>query len=167
MTRKIPPEAFEYYVGLGQDRSYRTVAEHYSVTTRAIAKCAARENWVERLEKIEAEGRSSADAKLASKVEKRQEERLDASGEMEDRHLKTVKAMHARALTALKQYPLNSGMEAMRAAEMCIKLERLIMGEASERTEMSVEEITKREMGRWLVSGSKEKKAGGTAPDPE
>ncbi len=140
MNGKIPPDAFEYYVALGPGRSYRTVADRYGVTKRAVTKHAAREGWTSRLEKIEQEAREKSDGKL-----------VEVLGEMRDRHLKTVRAMNARALTALKQYPLSSGMEAMRAAELAIKLERLIVGEPSERTELTVEEVTKRELARWLV----------------
>ncbi len=140
MTRKIPPDAFEYYVSLGPTRTYRAIAERYEVTTRAVTKCAARERWSERLVKIEQEAQERCDRKLGDVFEQARE-----------RHLKTLKAMHARALTALKQYPLSSGMDAMRAAEMVIKLERLVMGEASERTEMSIEEVTKRELRELLI----------------
>ena len=38
----------------------------------------------------------------------------------------------------------------MRAAEMVIKLERLIVGEPSERTEVGIEEITRLEVARFL-----------------
>ena len=140
MTRKIPPDAFEYYVSLGPTRTYRAIAERYDVTTRAVTKCAARERWSERLATIEQDARERCDRKLG-----------DVFEEARERHLKTLKAMHARALTALKQYPLSSGMDAMRAAEMVIKLERLVMGEASERTEMTIEEVTKRELRELLI----------------
>ncbi len=140
MTRKIPPDAFEYYVSLGPTRTYRAIAERYDVTTRAVTKCAARERWSERLVKIEQDARERCDHKLG-----------DVFEEARERHLKTLKAMHARALTALKQYPLSSGMDAMRAAEMVIKLERLVMGEASERTALSIEEITRRELQTLLI----------------
>ncbi len=140
MSGKISSDAFEYYVALGPGRSYRTVADRCGVTKRAVTKHAAREGWTSRLEKIEQEAREKSDGKL-----------VEVLGEMHDRHLKTVRAMNARALTALKQYPLSSGMEAMRAAELAIKLERLIVGEPSERTEVSVEEITKREIQELLV----------------
>ncbi len=89
---------------------------------------------------IEQDARERCDQKLG-----------DVFEEARERHLKTLKAMHARALTALKQYPLRSGMDAMRAAEMVIKLERLVMGEASERTEMTIEEVTKREVRELLI----------------
>ena len=62
MTRKIPDDAFEAYVALGPTgRSYQTLADRYSVSKRAITKCAAREEWAERMhyisEKLQKEGR--------------------------------------------------------------------------------------------------------------
>ncbi len=86
--------------------------------------------------------------------------------ETHDRHLKTVRFMQARALTALKQFPLTNGMEAMRATELAIKLERLIVGEPSERTE-TVELVTKREMERWLVPAGEDEANDEPAPDAE
>ena len=50
MIRKIPEEAFEFYVGLGPHRSYQAIADHYGVTKRAITKVAVRDGWTERLE---------------------------------------------------------------------------------------------------------------------
>ena len=139
MTGRIPEDAFDYYVGLGSERSYRAVADHYGATKRAITKVAAREGWAERLANIEKTARERSDQRLAETLE-----------EVRSRHLKTLRAMNARALAALQQFPLNSGMEAMRAAEMVIKLERLIVGEPSERTEVGIEEITRREMQALL-----------------
>jgi len=139
MKRSIPPEAFDYYVALGPTRSYENVAKHYGVTKRGITKRASAENWSERLAVIEHEVQERTDARLANELE-----------DTRVRHTKMVRAMQARALKGMQQFPLNSGMEAVRAAEMSIKLERLLMGEASERTEVSVEETTKREMSRWL-----------------
>ena len=40
MTRKIPDDAFEFYVGLGPNRSYEAVAEHYDVNKRSVTRCA-------------------------------------------------------------------------------------------------------------------------------
>ena len=156
MTRRIPSDAFEFYVGLGPSRSYQGVAERYGVTKRGIAKHASRDGWRERLDRIEQEAREKSDEKL-----------VDVLGETRDRHLKTVRFMQARALTALKQYPLSSGMEAMRAAELAIKLERLIVGEPSERTEMNIEEITKRELEHWLVPPGGEEDGADVDPEEE
>ena len=140
MTRRIPDDAFEYYVSLGPRRSYQAVADRFEVTKRAVTKHAVRDGWSKRLTKIEKAVRAKNDEEIA-----------DALGEMRERHLKTLKVMHARALTALRQFPLNSGMEAMRAAEMVVKLERLITGEPSERHAMRVEEVTRTELDRWGI----------------
>ena len=139
MRNRIPSDAFDFYVGLGVDRSYQTVADHFGVTKRAITKVASREEWSTRLRKIEKDAREEGDKKLGETME-----------DIRGRHLRTLKAMHARSLTALKQYPLTSGMEAMRAAEMVIKLERLITGEATSRSELSIEEVTRREIQSFL-----------------
>ena len=48
---------------------------------------------------------------------------------------------------------IDRASDVIRALEIGVKQERLIQGEPSERSEMSVEEVTKREMQRWLVLG--------------
>ena len=70
--------------------------------------------------------------------------------------------MNARAVEALKQYPLSTAMEAMKAAEVVIKLERLIAGEPTERNAVSVEETIKREYQRWLTEPSEDDADGAT-----
>lgn len=137
---KIPSDAFEFYVSLGPSRSYRAVAEHFGVGKRAVTKHAAHEDWPGRLAKIEEEARERSDRKLVETLE-----------EMRTRHLQMVRAMQARALVALKNFPLTSGMEGIKAGELSIKLERLLAGEASERTAVSIEEITRREIETLLV----------------
>jgi len=139
MTQRIPPDSFDFYVALGPQRSYQAVAEHYGVSKRAVTKHASKEEWAERLEKIEAEAREKSDQRLVETIE-----------ETRSRHLKTLRVIHARALVALKQYPLTSGMDAIRAAELAIKLERLILGDPSERSSLTIEEITRREIQALL-----------------
>ena len=140
MSGRIGNDAFEFYVSLGPSRSYQAVADRYGVGKRAVTKRAAREEWTERLANIEREARERSDKRL-----------VDTIDDMRGRHLTTLKAIHSRALTALKQYPLNSAAEAMRAAQMVIKLERLIVGDPSDRTAITVEETTKRELERWAI----------------
>jgi hypothetical protein len=53
MNRKIPPEAFQFYVGLGPSRSYEAVAEEFGCSRRGVADCAKRERWQERLAEVE------------------------------------------------------------------------------------------------------------------
>ena len=64
-----------------------------------------------------------------------------------------AKALQGKALESLRALPIEKAADVIRALELGVKQERLIQGEPSERSEMSVEEVTKREMRRWLVIG--------------
>jgi len=140
MVNRIPEHAFDFYANLGPGRSYGQVAKEYGVSRRAVAQRADRDGWKARLQHIEEEARKRGDERL-----------VETFDEVRSRHLRTVRAMHARALTALKQFPLQDPMQAIRAAELTIKLERMILGEPSDSPGGSVEEITREEMRRLLV----------------
>jgi hypothetical protein len=112
-----------------------------------VTQCAKREGWAERLAKIEQEAREKMDKRLAETLEERRE-----------RHLVMIRAMQTRALSALQKYPLTSGMEAIKAAELAIKLERLVVGEVADRTAV-VEEIVKREYEQWTEHDAGEEEA--------
>ena len=121
MANKIPPDALEYYVSLGPSRSYQAVAERYEVSKRAVTKRAAKENWQERMEELE------------RKIQARREKKVvENRAVMDERHLKFLRAIQARALEALKSMPLSTAMEAVRALDMAIKRERVVSGEPAE-----------------------------------
>jgi len=145
VNRKIPPDAFEFYYGLGPGRSYQAVADHYDVTKRAVTAFAGRNGWTERLDAIEQEAREKSDKRIV--------ESLD---EMNERHLKLVRVIQGKALEALKAMPIRSAVEADKAIDMTIRQERVIRGEASERTAVSLEDVIRREHDRWLVDGGEE-----------
>ena len=63
MARKIPVEAFEFYVAIGPARNYQTVADKYGVSKRSVVKRATAESWQARLAEIEAKARQAADAR--------------------------------------------------------------------------------------------------------
>lgn len=140
MNKKVPDEAFAFYVGLGHDRSYQAVADHFKVTKRAIVRTASKNDWSARLALIEREAQERSDKALA-----------EGRAETRTRHLKMVRAMASRAAKAMAEFPLTSGMDGLKAAEMAIKLERLIAGEASDRTEVTIEQVTRAEIDRLLV----------------
>jgi hypothetical protein len=142
MNGKLGSDAFGFYVALGDERSYSGVASHFGVSKRAVVKAAAREDWQGRLEAIEQGARERADQKMSETLE-----------EIRLRHQKLLRAMSTRAATALREFPLCSGMEAMKAAEMVIKLERLVFGEPSERSVLSVEQVTRREIESLVAVG--------------
>ena len=140
MSGRIPPEAFQFYLGLGPDRSYQRVADQFGVSKRAVTKLAIRERWQERVEELERKAREGAEQKALESLEA-----------MNLRHLKSLKVVQGKALEALRSMPLATAMEAVRALDMSIRQERLIRGEPSDRTAISVEEVIKREYERWMV----------------
>ncbi len=154
MQRRLPDDAFEYYVALGPERSYSAVAEHYGLSKRAITKAAQRQHWTERLERIERDAQVRVDQKLTETIE---EQRI--------RHTKMLRAMASRAVKAIQEYPLTSGMEGLRAAEAVIKLERLLAGDATNRTELSVEQIVKREYEQFMVPSDADDEEGSDEVD--
>lgn len=140
MTKKLPADAFQVYVSLGDHRSYQAVADQFGVSKRAVVTRAVAEGWADRLLKIETDARVISDKKL-----------VETLAEMQERHAKMLRVMGARVVVALREFPLESCMDAVRAAEVVIKLERLAAGEVSKRTEVSVEEITRREVHALLT----------------
>ena len=134
MNKRLPPDAFGYYVSLGPARSHQAVAERFDVHKRTVVRTADRENWADRLAAIEKEAREASDRQLAKDL-----------GEMHLRHRKMLTAMASRAARALQEFPLTSGMEGIKAAAVVIKLERLLSGEPTERTSVDVEQVIRRE----------------------
>ena len=137
---KLPPDAFAFYLALGPARSYQAVAEQYGVAKQTVGKRALREQWQERVDRIESQARERAEAQALETLE-----------EMNLRHLKTLKVVQAKALEALRQYPLQSAMDACRALDRAIRAERLIRGEPTDRDEHGIAEIVRRESERWLI----------------
>ena len=154
-ARKLPRDAFEQYVALGDERSYALLAQRLGVSKRAVVKRATKEGWAERLARIEQAARERTDERMA-----------DTMSEMNARHLATLKVMGARVVQALKTHPLDSGMEAMRAAEIVIKLERQIAGDASERNVIDVTEVTREEIQKLLTTAPISENGQGTNGEP-
>ncbi len=149
---KIPPDAFTFYFGLGSDRSYQAVADRYGVSKRSVTKLAVQENWQDRIATLGRKARENSDQRILETLE-----------DMNGRHLKTLRVIQGKALETLKAMPLASAMEAVRALDMSIGKERIIRGEPSDRTVVSVEETIKREYERWMLTdGSGEGNNGAT-----
>jgi hypothetical protein len=157
LNRKIPADAFDFYVGLGVARSYQAIAKRYGATKGAVVAFAKREHWQERLAEIEAKVRKAGDERAAESLE-----------EVRSRHLKAARAIQAKAIQALQTMSLSSAMEAVRALDLGVRTERLLIGEPSERTAVSIEELIKSEMRDLLVVAEDgESEAGGEDVDEE
>lgn len=148
--KRIPPDAFEIYMSLGPGRSYKAVADRVGVTKRAVTSRAAKERWHERAEQIEAKARQGAEQRMIETLE-----------EMNSRHVKSLRLIQARAIEALRSMTLESAMDAVRALEISIRMERLSRGEPSERAAVQVEEVIRREYSRWMTDGGDEGQDGG------
>ncbi len=138
--RKIPQDALLYYVALGPSRSYEQVAREYGVSKRAVVDHAVRENWQDRVAELERRARENLDTKAVDTLE-----------EMSERHLKLIKLMQGKAVETLRNLPLTKASEAVKTLEITMKQERLLHGEPSERTAVSIEDTIKREYERWLA----------------
>jgi hypothetical protein len=139
MNRKLPSDAFDHYVAMGDHRTYAAIAKQFGVSKRCVTKRAAKEEWTERLAKIQADKRVITDRQMS-----------EGLAEMQERHMKIVRLMAGRALEGLKNNPIDNGMDAMRAADLAVKLERLLSGESTARTEKTIEEITRHEIRTLL-----------------
>ena len=140
--RKLPDSAFAFYVGQGPGRSYASVAQEYRVSKRTVCERARKERWQERTEAMEREARAA--------VEKRARESLEA---MNERQLKGARLLQGKAIEAMTSMPLEKQSDIIRALDLGWRQERLVRGEPSERTAVTVEETIRREYERWMVPG--------------
>lgn len=109
---KLPDEAFEYYVSLGEKRSYRAVAEQFDVRKRTVTARAVRDRWQERLKQVQARAREKVEERLA-----------DSIAEMNERHLRVLQAILGRGLEALQAMPLTSSWDAVKALDLAMRRE--------------------------------------------
>jgi len=138
MTR-LPIEAFDHYVGLGPERSYEAVAEKFGVSKATVVRQAEKHRWQERLREAEQDAREEA--------HKRAVETLQA---VKDRQLQEARILERRALEALKTLPPEKAAKAAAMLQIAWRHELLLLGEPSERTELTIEEVTQREMRTLL-----------------
>jgi hypothetical protein len=141
-ARRVPQaDAFAMYCGMGVVRSYAAIAKHYGVSTRGVMFLAKRYRWAERLREIE---------QIAE--ERMREQQIQAVIEARERHLKSLKVLQGKALAGMRDQNARSLNEATRALETGIKLERLILGESTANTAVSVEERQQREVDQLVIN---------------
>lgn len=136
---KIPDDAFERYVALGPDRSYQLLADKLGVDKRSVTRLATKERWVERLAKVQEEARAATDKKLVSDLQA-----------VRERQLQQARFLQGQALKAMKDLSPKDAVKMAAALNIGWKHELLLLGDPTERSELSVEEVTKREMATLL-----------------
>lgn len=152
MTRSLPDDAFTYYVSLGPSRSYSAVADRYGVNKKTVTRAAVAQRWQERLADAEFKARENTQKKLAETLE-----------DVNERHLKMLRAVQTRALEALRSMPLKSAIDAVRSLHDSIKNERLVLGEPNDRQAINIEDLIKREHARWMSDEAEDAEPAGTS----
>ena len=141
MKKKLGPDAFAFYLGLGPGRSYAAVAERFGVTKRAVAFCAERENWQERLVEEEQKLRDSAVKAAAETIESATE-----------KHLKVLRFIQGKAIEALKAMPIENAVDAVKAYTLALDKERQVRGSPADQAAGRIEQITRDEIRTLLTT---------------
>jgi hypothetical protein len=137
--KRLPLQAFDYSVELGPTRSYDAVAKRFGVSKPTVVKHAAKEGWQERLRDAQQRAREEANRKA-----------VDTLQAVKDRQLQEARILEHRALEALRTLPPEKAAKAAMMLQIAWRHELLLLGEPSERTEVTVEEITQREIQSLL-----------------
>ena len=127
---RMPSDSFERFMGLGPQRTYQKLADGLGVSKRSVVRRARRDGWQARLAKIELDARVKTDAKLTDDV-----------ADVNERHLKTLRLLQARALQGLASLPLRSGADCARILDMAIKAERAVLGKDKGERGTTLEEL--------------------------
>jgi transposase-like protein len=136
---RLPADAFSQYLALGPERSYEALARRLGVTKRTISRVATKERWQERIAKIEQQARERTDEKAAESIEA-----------INTRHLQILRAIQSKALQGLAAVRLDNAMDCVRALDLAIRQERVVLGEPGERNAVSFEEVARKEFERWM-----------------
>ena len=137
--KRLSPDAYSYYVELGLARSYEAVAQKFGVSKVTVVNHAAKERWQERLREAEQKAREEANTKA-----------VDVLQEVKDRQLMEARILEHRALDALRTLPPEKAAKAAMMLQIAWRHELLLLGEPSERTELTIVEVTQREIQTLL-----------------
>ncbi len=133
-TKRLPADAFETYLSLGVGRSYAAIATRFGVSKRTVVTRATAEGWQARVIDRERQARVQAEKKSVESLE-----------EMNDRHLRIVRMVQAKAIEALRSMPLNNATAAAKALASAVDQERVIRGEPADRSVIDIATIIKKE----------------------
>jgi hypothetical protein len=125
-TRKLPHDAYSYYLSLGVGRSYTQVAKHFGVIKGTVTERAVKENWQEKIKAAEQEAQAAAEKKAQESIH-----------EMNERHLKTAQFVQRKALEDMRSRPFTSSIDASRALFMGMEKERLVRDLPTQRLDIA------------------------------
>lgn len=136
--KKLPDDAYAYYLALGARRSHQAVARHFNVDKKTVTNRAVQEKWKEKIDEHDRTERERLERKAAESLEA-----------MNDRHLKLISFVQAKSIETLKAMPLDSAIDAVRALSIAIEKERVIRGEPTQRTAIDIERRIREEHERY------------------
>lgn len=139
-------EAFEYYLGLGEKRSITQVARHFTVSRPAVSKWSKEFKWQQRLKERE--------AKIAAKVEEKADKTI---AERKARSLQIVEAVEERFVERFDKGEIDP--ESVKDLETATKLKLLLLGEPTERGEVSVDVDIRRDIAQRLSAITERRRA--------
>jgi hypothetical protein len=116
-------EAFEYYYSLGHDRSFDKVGDKFGFTPRTITEWSRRFGWQERIIQYDIES-----------SQKLKEKTIDAVVQEKANYRKIIKKMVGDIVDALKDGKFKA--KNVQDLERLIKLDLLLMGEITDKTEV-------------------------------
>lgn len=152
---RLPDDAYTVYAAMGADRSYQAVADRYGVSKGAVGKRAKKENWAAKVAELERRAAEESEAKAVEEMKA-----------VKKRQLNAARVLQARAAQVLQSLPPERALRAASALQIGWKHELLLLGEPTER-QANIEEITKRELARWLCvdngQGEKEGEPGSSS----
>ena len=113
--KRLPTDAFQTFVSLGDSRTYQRVADHFQVSKRTVVRRARSEGWQHRLREIQRQAAVKADS-----------DAVETLATVNRRHLRILKALEAKALATLQSTPMRGAGEAAKALLAALAQERAI-----------------------------------------
>ena len=76
MVNRIPANAYDEYLAMGADRSYRALAEQYGVSKVAVYKRAKKDGWQQRIAELDAKAREQAEEEAVDEIQAIRDQQL-------------------------------------------------------------------------------------------
>ena len=145
MNRALSADAVGYYLNLGPARSYDAVALHFKVSKRTVTSTAAREHWQTKLKEYDRKAREQIGERYVQSI-----------AEANERHVKLGKFLQSIGITAIQSTPVVGAGAGLRAVKVGVEIERLGLGEATQRIETSEADAVRTAFAQCMVGNDDE-----------